>query len=176
MRGKEGKLRGPSMRETVKVCGGEGCASILEGAHLKSALKVKLDSTRSHLADWCCEWERKIEVVGRNGFPHETSCVFIGRISCCKYSPNARFPYLSFCVFLLCVFFFLSHRSWWRERGSGRETELERGRGKAHNAVMPISEISRTLSDLTRWQKPLRDYNENVWQDSGCVCVCCISV
>lgn len=109
--GKQGKLRGPSMRETVEVRGGEGCASVLEGAHLKSSLKVKVDSTRSHLSDWCRERERKIEVVGRDGFPHETTSVFIGRISCCKYSPNARFPYLSFCVFLLCVFFFLSHRS-----------------------------------------------------------------
>lgn len=45
------------MRETVEVRRGEGCASVLEGAHLKSALKVKLDSTRSHLADWCCERE-----------------------------------------------------------------------------------------------------------------------
>lgn len=57
MRGKEGKLRGPSMRETVEVRRGEGCASVLEGAHLNSALKVKLDSTGSHLSDWCCEQE-----------------------------------------------------------------------------------------------------------------------
>jgi len=75
-----------------------------------------------------------------------------------------------------CVCFSFSHTGPDGERGSGRETELERERereqGKTHNSVMPISEISRTLSDLTHWQKPLRDYNENVWQeDSGCVCV-----
>lgn len=118
-----------------------------------------------------CEREREIEVVGRNAFPHETSSVFIDWISCCKYSLNAHFPYLSFSVSFVSVLL-ISHRSWWRERG--RKKEMEKGRGKAHNAVMPISEISRTLSDLTHWQQPLRDYNENVWQ--GCVCVSCVSV
>ncbi len=45
------------MRETVEVRRGEDCASVLEGAHLNSALKVKLDSTGSHLSNWCCEQE-----------------------------------------------------------------------------------------------------------------------
>ncbi len=83
-------------------------------------------------------------MVGRDGFPLETSCVFVNHISCCKYSLNACFPYLSFCV---CFSLFCTGPD--GERGSGRETELVRGRGKARNAVMPISEISRTLSDLT---------------------------
>lgn len=84
----------------------------------------------------------------------------------------------SVCSFCVCFSFSHTGPDGERKRGSGRETELERGRGKAHNAVMPISEISRTLSDLTRWQKPLRDYNENFWQDSGyvCVCLCVVSV
>lgn len=112
------------MRETVEVRRGEGCASVLEGAHLKSALKVKLDSTRSHLADWCCEREReRLRCLGGMAF-HMKHLVF-SQAEFTGVNIHRMLVFLTFhsvCSFCVCFSFSHTGPDGEREGVGGRQS------------------------------------------------------